>query len=383
MVLAAGCSDGSDNTMEVNPFAAFTSEIYSAAGNWLCHPQLLDANNVCKNNLDTTVVFADGSTEVERHVAASDPKVDCFYVYPTVSADDGGNSDLQAGVEEEFTVENQAARYSRFCRMFAPVYRQVTLSVILTGEEGDRELAYGDVLESFKHYIANDNKGRGYLLIGHSQGAGHLSRLIAETVEQEGFLRDRMIAAHILGTSTRTIEGSNIVSGTQRTELCLSSDDTGCIVAYVSYRQGDQYVADGTARFGQPAENAVSACVNPAVFGGGRAPLAPYFPVASNPLLETFIIPRADGPFSDPEVSPAIETPFYSMPEFLNGECATGPTGIGYLRVSVNSDPIDPRADDFNGEIILRDWGLHLVDMTVAMGNLVELGSQQADAWLH
>jgi hypothetical protein len=32
--------------------------------------------------------------------------------------------------------------------------------------------------------------------------------------------------------------------------------------------------------------------------------------------------------------------------------------------------------------MVLQDWGLHLVDMTVAMGNLVELGARQSAAWL-
>ena len=30
----------------------------------------------------------------------------------------------------------------------------------------------------------------------------------------------------------------------------------------------------------------------------------------------------------------------------------------------------------------LRDWGLHLIDMPVVMGNLVELSNLQAKAWL-
>ncbi len=387
MVLVGACSDSSDNAIPAdpgaaNPFAPFNSSIYSDTGNWLCHPDLPDTGDTCKSDLDTTVVYADGSTGIERHNVADNPAVDCFYVYPTVSADDAGNSDLNANAEEAFTVLNQAARYSSFCRMFAPVYRQITVNVIITDEEGDGELAYGDVLDSFKHYIANYNGGRGFILIGHSQGAGHLRRLIAETVETNEYLRERMIAAHILGSSTRTAEGTNIVSGTQGIELCRTSDQTGCMVTYVSYREGDPFVANGTGRFGQPAEGETPACTNPAALSGGRAPLTPYFPIASNPQLEAFIIDRADGPFADPENSPEIMTPFYTMPGFLTGECATGPTGIGYLEVGVNADPDDPRADDFNGEMILQDWGLHLVDMTVAMGDLVALGALQAQAWL-
>ena len=47
------------------------------------------------------------------------------------------------------------------------------------------------------------------------------------------------------------------------------------------------------------------------------------------------------------------------------------------------ADPTDPRADDFNGEFIGGDgWGLHLVDVTIGMGDLVALGAAQAAAWL-
>ena len=31
--------------------------------------------------------------------------------------------------------------------------------------------------------------------------------------------------------------------------------------------------------------------------------------------------------------------------------------------------------------VVLREWGLHLIDMPVAMGNLVELADAQAEAW--
>ncbi len=382
LLILGGCSDGSDQGGAPNPFAGFGSEIYSDTTHWLCHPALPTADNVCSSNLDTTRVFANGATEIETHAVATNPDVDCFYVYPTVSADEAGNSDLVANAEEDFTVLNQAARYSSFCRVYAPIYRQVTVSVIISDATGDAEQAYGDVLDSFKHYIATENAGRGYVLIGHSQGAGHLRRLIAEAIEPDPYLRERMISAHILGSSVRTVDGSNIVSGTESVELCRSDDHTGCMVTYVSYREGDAFVAAGTGRFGQPRDGEVGACTNPGALSGGSAELTPYFPVASNPQLEDFIIDRADGPFADPANAPQITTPFYTMPGFLNGQCATGPTGIRYLEIGVNADPDDPRADDFNGEMVLQDWGLHLVDMTVAMGDLVALGARQAEAWL-
>ena len=83
---------------------------------------------------------------------------------------------------------NQAAPLGTACRVFAPVYRQVTLTALAAGlagtplsvPEGDdpSEIAYGDVVDAWNHYLEHDNGGRGVILVGHSQGAGILDRLI-------------------------------------------------------------------------------------------------------------------------------------------------------------------------------------------------------------
>jgi len=376
-------SDPSINPGPPNPFAGYSSATYGGKDNWLCHPSLAAADNVCASNLDATRVFADGTTELETFTAAADPKVDCFYVYPTVSADAGGNADLNEGPEEIFTTLNQAARYSQFCRVFAPVYRQVTIAAIFAGAPPDVALAYGDVLDSFKQYVANDNRGRGFILIGHSQGANLLKRLVAETVETDDYLLQHMIAAHLIGSPVRTPEGADLGGDFQQVPVCRSADQTGCVVNYATYRDSDPFLAAGQARFGTPRDGASAICTNPAALAGGRANLSGYFPTTGNTRLEVVIIKRANGPYADPASAPPITTPFYTMPDFISGVCRVDNNGVSYLEASVLADPADPRADDFNGEFIGGDgWGLHLVDMTIAMGDLVALGSSQAQAWL-
>jgi hypothetical protein len=54
--------------------------------------------------------------------------------------------------------------------------------------------------------------------------------------------------------------------------------------------------------------------------------------------------------------------------------------------VTVHSDPSDPRADDIAGDLVtggqlLADWGLHLIDVNLAMGNLVDIVTQQGRSW--
>jgi hypothetical protein len=73
------------------------------------------------------------------------------------------------------------------------------------------------------------------------------------------------------------------------------------------------------------------------------------------------------------------------VPDLISTECVSK-DGFTYLAVSVNADPADPRTDTIVGDVavgsvILPDWGLHLIDMPVAMGNLVDLADRQAAAW--
>lgn len=388
--LLMACSDSNNNNRQVdqsqsNPFAGFVSGLYSSGDNWLCHPALTDEDNVCASNLDATRVFADGSTEIEPHIREDDPKVDCFYVYPTVSGDAGNNSDLEEGAEEIFTTLNQAARYSRFCRVFAPVYRQVTLAAIAGGTyDQGVPAAYADVLDSFKHYMGNHNEGRGFILIGHSQGASHLKRLVAETIENDEYLLQRLVSAHLIGNAVRIPEGADIGGDFQQVPVCRTPDQTGCVINYSSYRDSDPELAAGLAVFGTPNNGLTAICTNPAALAGGDSNLNSYFPVAPLPgILGAITVVRADGPYADPASAPPITTPFYTMPDFISGQCVLDDNGISYLEATVNFDPLDPRADDFNAEFVaFPGWGLHLVDMTLPMGDLIDLGSAQASAWL-
>ena len=75
------------------------------------------------------------------------------------------------------------------------------------------------------------------------------------------------------------------------------------------------------------------------------------------------------------------------MPGLLTAKCATNENASGYLEVTVNGNPSDPRADDIVGDIgaapnVLANWGLHLIDVNLAMGNLVDIVREQGKAFL-
>lgn len=387
---AAGEADTSSTTTTDAPpldplpasYASHDSEVYSDDAHWLCRPDLAD--DVCHRDLDTTLVYADGTTEVRPHEPAEDPAVDCFYVYPTTSTDESANSDLvPAEADEIFTTYNQAARYTAACRVFAPVYRQRTLPALLGGVDvpddvDPREVAYADVVDAFRHYMANFNDGRGVILIGHSQGASVLRRLVAEEIEPEPALRQRLVSAHLLGTTVAVPEGEPVGGTLSEIPLCTQSDETGCVVTYSSFRQSAPPPPDSL--FGQAREAGEQAgCVNPsdpALDDGERATLEPYFLVeAVDGALGT-----AEQPFEDPARTAEIDTPWVSYPDFVSAACVEDGE-FSYLSITVDGDPADPRTDDIRGDLTPQ-WGLHLIDVNVALGDLVSLARSQADAYV-
>ena len=67
---------------------------------------------------------------------------------------------------------------------------------------------------------------------------------------------------------------------------------------------------------------------------------------------------------------------------YMQGECVER-GDYQYLEISVLADPEDPRADDFNGDFQGGiGWGLHLVDVSIAIGNLLDVAESQSEAWL-
>lgn len=352
---------------------------YADPANWLCRPGRADA---CAADETATVVQADGSESVESWAADPNAPVDCFYVYPTVSMEPTPNSDMVPGPGEMRVVQGQIARFASKCRVYAPMYRQVTLSALASFLSGkpvaaDRALAYNDVRDAWNEYLAHDNHGRGVVLIGHSQGSLVLTALIQNEIEGKP-VEKQIVSAILAGTSLQVPAGKDVGGDFKHMTLCHSASQTGCAITFASFRAN---VPPPTgARFGQgKGEGVAAACVNPAALSGGKGALKAYLPsgrVGLSPQPPVEWVKRQKNP----------ATPFVTPPGLLSGECVSNEHGA-YLAVTVNADPKDPRTDDIIGDVVLggqvqANWGLHLIDMNLPMGNLVEIVDAQSKAWL-
>ena len=108
-------------------------KVTPAAGTvWLCRPGSRD--NPCLADPSYTTVSASGSESVVKERAGESSKFDCFYVYPTVSKQTTENANLHIEAQETSVAISQASRFSQVCKVYAPMYPQVTLATLNSGK---------------------------------------------------------------------------------------------------------------------------------------------------------------------------------------------------------------------------------------------------------
>jgi hypothetical protein len=294
---------------------------------------------------------------------------DCFYVYPTVSSEPGLNADLTVQPAEVDVAVEQAARFSQVCRVWAPMYRQVTtaglsqFSSLLAGEQ----IAYASVLSAWQDYLAHDNDGRPVVFIGHSQGASMLIDLLRAQIDNDPTLRDRTVSAIIVGGNVQVPDGQTVGGSFQHLPLCTSGEETGCVIAYSSFDSpppaGSLFGRPGTGvsvLSGQTASAGEQvACVNPADLSsaGTTAALSPYFAAAE------------DG---------GRGAAWSTYPGLYSAACRTqqGATWLQINDVGASGDS-RPRVTDTLGQT----WGLHVYDVNLSLGNLVADVAEQEKAY--
>jgi len=342
---------------------------------WLCRPGM--AKNPCEGGLDATVVRADGSRQREAFAPAKDPKVDCFYVYPTLSPAQTVNAPLTPSPEAIATTRSQAARFASACRLFVPVYRQITVAGLFSGRitPQARKLAADDVSSAWHDYLDHDNNGRGVVLIGHSQGAFALDALMRQEVDPSAQQRRQLVSALLMGGNVLVPPGKDVGGDFTQIPACRTPTQHGCVVAYSMFNtqppnpslfgRGD---SPTNGALGNPATGLQVLCTNPAALAGGRTTLHPYLPAPRG-------APTAP---SQQAETPLTGTGFVAPLDLVHAQCRNA-GGASWLQVDSDgkAGPLRQKFVAALGPV----WGLHVYDINGAEGDLVALVKQQVAAW--
>ena len=348
--------------------AAF-SQAAAAKVVWLCKPgQHADP---CTPGLSTTSYSPSlKPTGVLHPKAVKHPSIDCFYVYPTVSGQNTTLANFKVDPVERSIALQQAARYSQYCRVFAPVYRQVTLTALLAGTQetpAQLRIPVGDVRTAFRTYLQKYNHGRGFVLIGHSQGSFVLRELIAKDIDTKPAVLRRMLSSILMGGNVLVKNGKNVGGDFKHVPACRSNTQLGCVIAFSTF---DQPVPNPSLFGRSTVKGEHVLCTNPAALGGGSGPLVPIF--ASAPFYPKSVL--AAGIVALHITQPMPPTVWTTQPRSYSGSCSSA-GGANVLEITAlhGAQVATPSPTP--------DWGLHLLDTNIALGNLIAIVKREAAAF--
>lgn len=235
------------------------------------------------------------------------------------------------------------------------------------------QLAYSDVANAWRTYLAKYNRGRPFVLVGHSQGSLMIQELIKHEIEGKPVAK-RMVRAIIPGFNLFVPQGK-LVGGTfKSTPLCSSDAQSGCVMSWISYRDGSRPPEEAMFGWGPPGMTV--GCTNPAHPGStewetldGYWNTKSFYPVLGGPVQ-----------WSEEGQSPTA----YVRTEGLVAARCVNDGRRGYLSLRTVHSPGDKRTNRIPGEVGVRGfflpgWGMHLADLSAGLGDLVrEVGELSA-----
>jgi hypothetical protein len=334
---------------------------------WLCRPG--QHPDPCTPGLSTTVYSPQLHKLGVSHPRATRAKIDCFYVYPTVSDQTTIYANLHVDPEERSIALYQAARYSQYCRVFAPMYRQVTVPALDSGHPETPALLrvpLGDVRRAFATFLRRYSQGRGFVLIGHSQGSFLLRELIAKDIDPHPALRRRLVSAILPGGNVLVKRGHNVGGDFKHIPACTSATELGCVIAYSSFNA----VPPANSLFGRTTVHGDQVlCVNPAGLIGARTvePIFPSAPFAPGTLI-------AAGTALLHLTQPMPPTVWSAEPGAYSARCETV-NGARVLELTALRGAQVPTPSP------TAVWGLHLLDANIELGDLLTLVRREVAAY--
>ncbi|TJZ64045.1 DUF3089 domain-containing protein [Chitiniphilus eburneus] len=171
--------------------------------------------------------------------AQTDKAVDVFYLYPSAwhrSDGEGVISEIDSPMmlrDAPIYYAEQASVFDTVGNIYAPFYRQADVGHALSLPPDEREalvksVPLADAIAAFDHFIRHDNQGRPFILASHSQGSQVMQYLMADYLARHPDVRQRMIAAYLIGYSITT----DFLAANPHLKFAEGRTDTGVIVSY-------------------------------------------------------------------------------------------------------------------------------------------------------
>ena len=185
--------------------------------------------------------YADGRGLSPAPAEPAEQPFAVFFVHPTSLIDRGrwnaslDEPDTEAERIARVYLRGMASPFNAATEIWAPRYRQATFGAFLTDAPEGRlaiEAAYQDVREAYRFFLSSIAADTPIVLAGHSQGALHLKRLLAEEVRKSPEA-DRLAAAYIIGwpiSVRHDLPGIGFPA-------CAAPDQAGCILSWSSFAE--------------------------------------------------------------------------------------------------------------------------------------------------
>lgn len=167
------------------------------------------------------------------------PPFAVFFVHPTSylsrSQWNAPVADPEASRIARIYLRGMASAFNGASEIWAPRYRQATMGAFLTeAPQGQQAIdaAYADVREAYRYFLSSVDPETPIILAGHSQGALHLLRLVAEEVKGTP-AADRLVAAYVVGwpvSETHDLPAMGVPA-------CATAAQTGCVLSWSSYAE--------------------------------------------------------------------------------------------------------------------------------------------------
>jgi hypothetical protein len=371
----AGARDASAAADAGNPGPpVYESAVYALDENWLCNPAA--TTNRCQLPRSATEIGIDNSLSEVSAPTERIGSTDCFYVYPTIDVSfTAAQTKNYDNIESIWaSAKQQAELFSHLCTVYAPLYHQATIGAYFSGTRDTLlDMAYQDVDDAFRHYMAQYNKGHDIIFIGHSQGSHMLRRLLQNHFDGDANqdTRKQLSLAVLLGAlGDIQVPAGMLAGGTFKDiPVCSDASQRGCVITYSSYDAttppGPTYgLATGGIAAGQDTP-----CTNPAALSGGKATSSgAYF--LSTPLGTSATTS------SDLASTLMVKTEFAVYRNMYSLECKQTSDGHSYLLVSPDQPAGATRKDPIQyGSAALQEslLGLHILDFNIATADLAAI----------